>query len=110
MEVKASAKQIRLSANKVRRVLALVRGKNASEALMILKYTPNKPARYAEKVLKSAVANAEHNHGLDMDKLIVKTATADQGAYMKRFRPVSMGRAHAFRHHTCHITMVVCEK
>ena len=85
-------------------------GKNASEALMILKYTPNKPARYAEKVLKSAVANAEHNHGLDMDKLIVKTATADQGAYMKRFRPVSMGRAHAFRHHTCHITMVVCEK
>ena len=70
MEVKASAKQIRISANKVRRVLALVRGKNASEALMILKYTPNKPARYAEKVLKSAVANAEHNHGLDMDKLI----------------------------------------
>ena len=110
MEVKASAKNLRVSANKVRRVLVLVRGKNASDALTILKHTPNKPARFAEKVLKSAVANAEHNHGLDMDKLVVKTAVADQGAYMKRFRPVAQGRAHAFRHHTCQITMVVCEK
>ena len=110
MEVKASAKQLRVSANKARRVLALICGKNASEALMILKYTPNKSARYAEKVLKSAVANAEHNHGIDIDELYVKAATADQGTYMRRFRPVSMGRAHAFRHPTCHITVVVCEK
>lgn len=110
MEVKASAKNLRVSVNKVRRVLALVRGKSASEALMILKYTPNKSARYAEKVLKSAVANAEHNHGLDMDKLVIKAIMADQGTYMRRFRAASMGRAHAFRHHTCHITVVVCEK
>ena len=110
MEVEEAGKLRGASANKVRRVLALMRGKNASEALMILKYTPNKPARYAEKVLKSAVANAEHNHGLDMDKLIVKSATADQGTYMKRFRSVSIGRAHAIRHHTCHITVVVSEK
>ncbi|MDO4987951.1 MAG: 50S ribosomal protein L22 [Synergistes sp.] len=110
MEVKATAKDLRVSAGKARRVLELVRGKNAADALMILKFTPNKPARFAEKVLKSAVSNAEHNYGLDLDKLIVKTACADQGSYMKRFRPVAQGRAHAFRHHTCHITMVVCEK
>lgn len=63
-----------------------------------------------EKVLKSAVANAEHNYGLDVDKLVVVRASADQGSYMKRFRPVSMGRAHAYRHHTSHITVVVAER
>lgn len=109
MEVKATAQQVRLSATKARQVLALIRGKKASDALQVLKYTPNKGARYAEKVLKSAIANAEHNHGMDIDKLFVMEAMADQGSYMKRFRPVSMGRAHAFRHHTCHITVVVGE-
>ena len=110
MDVKATAQQVRISATKVRQVLALVRGKKASDALLVLHYTPNKGARYVEKVLKSAVANAEHNFGLDMDKLVVKEVMADQGSYMKRFRPVSMGRAHAFRHHTCHISVVVGEK
>ena len=110
MEVKATARQVRISATKVRQVLALIRGKKASDALLILKYTPNKGARVAEKVLKSAIANAEHNYGLDMDKLVVKEVMADQGSYMKRFRPVSMGRAHAFRHHTCHVSVVVGEK
>lgn len=110
MKVKATAQQVRISANKIRQVLALIRGKDASEALLVLKYTPNKGARYIEKVLKSAVANAEHNFGLDMDKLVVKEAMADQGSYMKRFRPVSQGRAHAFRHPTCHISVVVGEK
>jgi large subunit ribosomal protein L22 len=110
MDVKATARQVRISATKVRQVLALIRGKKASDALLALKYTPNMGARYTEKVLKSAVANAEHNFGLDMDKLVVKEAMADQGSYMKRFRPASMGRAHAFRHHTCHISVVVGEK
>lgn len=109
MEVKATAQQVRISATKVRQVLALIRGK-ASDALLVLKYTPNKGARVAEKVLKSAIANAEHNFGLDMDKLVIKEVKADQGSYMKRFRPVSMGRAHAFRHHTCHVSVVVGEK
>ncbi len=110
MEAKAMAWQVRISATKVRQVLELIRGKKASDALVILKYTPNRGARYVEKTLKSAVANAEHNLGLDIDKLVVVTATADQGAYMKRFRPVSHGRAHAFRHHTSHITVAVAEK
>jgi len=110
MDAKASVHSVRASVTKVRRVLALIRGKKASDAVMILKYTPNKGARYAEKVLKSAIANAEHNFGLDMDKLVVKEVLADQGTYMKRFRPVSMGRAHTFRHHTCHISVTVGEK
>jgi len=110
MEAKAVAKRVRIAASKVRQVLPLIRGREVGEALMILKYTPKKGARVVEKVLKSAVANAEHNYGLDVDELVVVRASADQGSYMKRFRPVSMGRAHAYRHHTSHITVVVAER
>ncbi|EHM09744.1 ribosomal protein L22, bacterial type [Thermanaerovibrio velox DSM 12556] len=110
MEAKAVARRVRIAASKVRQVLPLIRGKEVGEALMILRYTPKKGARVVEKVLKSAVANAEHNYGLDVDKLVVVRASADQGSYMKRFRPVSMGRAHAYRHHTSHITVVVAER
>lgn len=106
----AKVKLVRMPVTKVRQVLELIRDKKASDALVILKYSPNKGARFAEKALRSAVANAEHNFGLDMDKLVVKSAMADQGSYMKRFRPVSMGRAHTFRHHTCHISVTVGEK
>jgi large subunit ribosomal protein L22 len=109
-EAKAMAWQVRISTDKARQVLALIKGKKASDAISILKYTPNRSARYIEKTLKSALANAEHNLGLDMDKLFVVSATADQGAYMRRFRPVSHGRAHPFRHHTSHITVAVAEK
>ncbi|MDR1966820.1 MAG: 50S ribosomal protein L22 [Synergistaceae bacterium] len=107
---KAVAWQVRISTDRARQVLALIRGRKASEALAILKFTPNRGARYVEKTLKSALANAEHNFGLDIDKLFVVLATADQGTYMKRFRPVSHGRAHPFRHHTSHITVAVAEK
>ena len=110
MEVTASAKQIRISANKVRRVLALVRGKNASEALMILKYTPNKPARYAEKVLKSAVANAENNFEMDPEKLYVEQAFVDAGPILKRGQPRAHGRMFRINKRTSHITVVVAEK
>ena len=109
-EAKAMAKQVRISADKARQVLRLIKGKKASEALTILKFTPKRGARYIEKTLKSALANAEHNFGLDIDKLVVVSATADQGTYMRRFRPVSHGRAHPFRHHTSHITVAVAEK
>jgi large subunit ribosomal protein L22 len=109
-KAEAVAWQVRVSTDKARQVLRLIKGKKASDALVILKFTPNRSARYIEKTLKSAIANAEHNFGLDMDKLFVVNATADQGAYMKRFRPVSHGRAHPFRHHTSHITVAVAEK
>jgi large subunit ribosomal protein L22 len=110
VEAKATAWQVRISTDKARRVLSLIRGKSAADALSILKFTPCAGARYVEKTLKSALANAEHNLGWDMDNLVVIRATADQGAYIKRFRPVSHGRAHAFRHHTSHITVAVAEK
>ena len=110
MEAFAYVKFVRMSPRKVKLVCDMIRGQDVKTATAYLSQTSKAACEPKAKLLKSAVANAEHNHGLDMDKLIVKTATADQGAYMKRFRPVSMGRAHAFRHHTCHITMVVCEK
>ena len=110
MEAFAYVKFVRMSPRKVKLVCDMIRGQDVKTATAYLSQTSKAACEPMAKLLKSAVANAEHNHGLDMDKLIVKTATADQGAYMKRFRPVSMGRAHAFRHHTCRITMVVCEK
>lgn len=110
MEAKAFAKQIRISPTKVRRVLALIRGKKVGEAAVALRYSQQRSAKIVGKVLQSAVANAEHNFGLDTDKLRIIKATADQGPVMKRFRPVSMGRAHPYRHRTSHVTVIVAER
>ncbi|MEA3507646.1 MAG: 50S ribosomal protein L22 [Synergistota bacterium] len=110
MEAKAVARQVRISPTKSRQVLALIRGKEVEKALFDLRFTPKKAARVIEKVLRSAIANAEHNYGLDIDKLVVAKAYADQGSSMKRFRPVSMGRAHGYKHRTSHITVVVAEQ
>ena len=107
---KAMVRQARISPTKVRQVLTLVRGKGADEALTILKFSPQRAAKIVYKVLQSAVANAEHNYGMDMDKLYVYTAFADQGPVMKRFRPVSMGRAHPYVHRTSHVTVTVSER
>ena len=107
---KAMARQVRISPTKIRQVLTLIRGKMAEEALTVLRFSPQKAARIVYKVLQSAVANAEHNYGMDMDKLYVYTAFADQGPVMKRFRPVSMGRAHPYVHRTSHVTVVVSER
>lgn len=110
MEAKAVAKQVRISPFKVRQVLPLIKGKSVDEAMLNLKYNPKRAARVVSKVLQSAVANAEHNYGLDLDRLTVVSATADQGPGMKRWRPVSMGRAHPYKHRTSHITVTVAEK
>ncbi len=109
MQAKAIAKTVRISPYKVRQVLPLIRGKKVGDAMMVLRYTPKKAARIVEKVLKSAVANAEFNFGMDVEKLKVVSATADHGPRMKRFRPVSMGRAHPYVHRTSHITVTVAE-
>jgi large subunit ribosomal protein L22 len=106
---KAMVHQIRVSPTKVRQVLALIRGKKAEEAMTILRFSPQKAARVVFKVLQSAIANAEHNYGMDTDKLFVLTAYADQGPSMKRFRPASMGRAHPYVHRTSHVTVMVAE-
>ena len=110
MEAKAVAKYIRISPRKARQVIDLIRGKNVHEAFAILKFTPNKGGEIIEKVLKSAVANAEHNLELDANSLVVGKAYVDQGPTLKRFKPRAMGRADAIRKRTSHITVVVTEK
>ena len=108
-QAKAMVRQVRISPAKVRQVLVLVRGKKAGEAMTILRFSQQKAARIVLKVLQSAIANAEHNYGMDIDKLCIKTAYADQGPFMKRFRPASMGRAHPYVHRTSHVTVTVAE-
>ncbi|MCF7936255.1 MAG: 50S ribosomal protein L22 [Synergistales bacterium] len=110
MEARAVARQVRISPTKVRQIMPLVRGKSVEEAFKSLRFTQKKAAKIVEKVLQSAVANADHNLGLDIDKLVVVKAVADMGPSMRRFRPVSMGRAHPYRHRTSHITVVVAEE
>ena len=100
----------RISPYKVRQVLELIRGKSAADAVVILRFSDKKAARLILKVLNSAVANAEHNYGMDIDKLYVSAAWADHGPMMKRFRPVSMGRAHPYVHRTSHITVQLGER
>ena len=110
MESKAVAKFVRITPRKVRVVLDLIRGKNVAEAFAILKFTPKAGAVVVEKVLRSAVANAENNYDMDVDKLVIKTAFADDGPTMKRIHPRSRGQAFKFLKRTSHVTIVVDEK
>ena len=110
MESKAVAKFVRIAPRKVRVVLDLIRGKNIAEAFAILKFTPKAGAEVVEKVLRSAVANAENNFDMDVDKLFIKTAFADEGPTMKRIHPRSRGQAFKILKRTSHITVVVEER
>lgn len=106
-EVKAIARYIRMSPHKVRRVLDQIRGRSYREALIVLEFMPYRACDPVLKVLRSAVANAEHNVGLDPATLIVSQAYADMGPSLKRFRPRAQGRAYQIRKPTCHITVTV---
>ncbi len=106
-EVKAIARYVRMSPRKVRRVLDQIRGRTYAEALILLEFMPYRACDPVLKVLRSAVANAEHNEGLDRASLVVSTAYADQGPVLKRFRPRAQGRAYQIRKPTCHITVAV---
>ncbi len=110
MKVRAQAKYIRQSPYKVRRVLDLVRGLPVSEAEHILSFTQRRAAEPVAKVLRSAVANAEHNFALDADELVVAEAYADEGPTLKRYRPRARGRATRIRKRTSHITIVVADR
>ena len=110
MESKAVAKYVRIAPRKVRVVMDLIRGKNVAEAFAILKFTPKAGAEVVEKVLRSAVANAENNFDMDVDKLFIKTAFADGGPTMKRIHPRSRGQAFKILKRTSHVTIVVDEK
>ncbi|WP_420063789.1 50S ribosomal protein L22 [Prochlorococcus marinus] len=104
---KAHGRFIRGSVSKVRRVLDQIRGRTYRDALIMLEFMPYRSTGPITKVLRSAVANAENNLGLDPSSLIVKTASADMGPSMKRYRPRAQGRAFAIKKQTCHISIVV---
>ena len=107
---RAIAKNLGVSPSKVRIVLNLIRGKDYVEADAILKNMPNVGAEYAVKVLESAGANAENNLGLNKANLYVAEAYADGATTLKRFQPVSKGRAHSIKKRTSHITIILDEK
>ena len=110
MEAKAVAKYIRIAPRKIRVVMDLIRGKNIGEAFAILKYTPKVGADVIEKVLKSAVANAEHNNDMNVDNLFISAAYVDQGPSLKRIHPRSRGQAFKILKRSSHVTVVVKER
>jgi large subunit ribosomal protein L22 len=103
--VRAQAKFVRMSPRKARLVAEHIRGRSVPEARTVLAFTDRRAARALEKVLSSAVANAEANHGLDGDELIVEAAFVDEGPVIKRWRPRARGRVARIRKPTCHITI-----
>ncbi len=107
MQVSAILRGTRLSAQKARLVADLVRGKSVDQALNILTFSPQKAAFTIKKVLESAIANAEHNEGADIDELKVKTIHVDQGPVLKRFTARAKGRGNRIIKPTCHITVTV---
>jgi large subunit ribosomal protein L22 len=107
LRARASARYVRMTPTKVRRVVDLIRGMEASEALSVLQFAPQAASEPVAKVLASAVANAEHNMQLDPESLIVSVAYVDEGPTLKRFRPRAQGRAYRIRKRTSHITIEV---
>jgi|SRR5436305_486447 large subunit ribosomal protein L22 len=107
MEAKASMKYVRTTPRKMRRVVDLIRGQHVQEARRILRFSPLGASRDVEKLLDSAVANAERNPGVVAENLLVSRAWVDQGPTLKRFRPRAYGRAARVRKRTSHVTVVV---
>lgn len=110
MEASAKLKSVRLSPQKTRLVVDMVRGKAVQEALNILKFSPQRPADIVAKLVRSAVANAEQKGIEDVDRLFIKAVFVDQGPVLKRFMPRAQGRATKIRKPTSHITVVLDEK
>ena len=107
MEVRATSRFVRVTAQKARLVVALIRGKPVEKALAVLAYTPKRAARPVLKTLRSAVANAEATQNVDVDALYVKRAFVDEGPTAKRFLPRAHGRATKIFKRTSHITVIV---
>ncbi len=109
MEVKAVARYVRISPQKVRKVLEVVKGRPVGDGLNTLKFLPQKAAGILEKVLRSAIANAENNNSLDIDTLVVRNIVVDQGPMLKRFRARARGRGARILKRTSHITITVAD-
>jgi large subunit ribosomal protein L22 len=109
LEVRAEAKWVRISPRKARLVAEHIRGRSVPEARSVLAFTPREAARELDKVLRSAVANAESQHQLSDERLYVSAAYVDEGPTMKRWRPRARGRLGRIKKRTCHITVKVAE-
>ncbi|MDK2918788.1 MAG: large subunit ribosomal protein [Candidatus Petromonas sp.] len=110
MEARAIAKYVRISPRKLKPIADMVRGKNAQEALAILKFTPRRGAKVFLKVIESAMANAENNFGMDAENLYISEIYANQGPTMKRWKAGSMGRANPILKRSSHVGVVLKEK
>ncbi|MBA1434194.1 50S ribosomal protein L22 [Bombilactobacillus bombi] len=106
----ATARTVRIAPRKARLALELIKGKSAAEAMAILQFTPRAASPIIAKVLKSAIANAEHNYDLDSQSLVVSEAYVNEGPTLKRFRPRAKGSASPINKRTSHITVVVSEE
>lgn len=107
MDVKASGKYMRISPQKVRKIVGAVKGKPVESGLNTLKFMPQKAAGMVEKIVRSAVANADQNADLDVDTLVIKNIIVNEGPMLKRFRPRARGRATRILKRTSHITVIV---
>lgn len=110
MEARSKLRYLRMSPRKVRLVADLVRGRSAEEAIRTLRFTRKAASRPLKKLIESAVANAENNHGLDIDTLWVKEIWVDEGPTLKRYRPRAQGRAFPIHKRTSHVSVVLAER
>jgi len=110
MEIKAVSKYMRISPQKVRRLVDAVKGKPVEKGLDILKFMPQKAAKIVEKTMRSAVANADQNPDVDVDSLIIRNIIADQGPTLKRFRARARGRGTRILKRTTHVTVILTEE
>ncbi|MGU9957062.1 MAG: 50S ribosomal protein L22 [Arenicellales bacterium WSBS_2016_MAG_OTU3] len=110
MQVKAITKYIRMSAHKARLVADQIRSKPVAQALETLEFSDKKASLHVRKTLESAIANAEHNEGADIDELFVESIMVDEGPTMKRWRPRARGRVGKILKRSCHITVMVSDK
>jgi len=110
MEVKSTAKYLRISPRKIRLLMRGIKGKKVEEALHLLAFAPQKGAPILRKMINSAVANAHQNPDIEVDNLYIKNLYADEGPTLKRFRPRAMGRATRIRKRTSHIRVILDER
>ena len=111
MESRSVLRYARITPRKARRVVDLIKGKKAGDALLTLRFMPYRGARFVEKILKSAMSNAEQkNANVDSEAMVVSRAFVDDGAIMKRMEPRAMGRANVIRKKSCHITLILTEE
>ena len=107
MEIRAKARFVRISPQKIRLIMGQVRGKKVEEALNLLSFAPQRGAKILKKLLDSAVSNAQQNADMDVDSLHIATVYADEGPTLKRWRPRAQGRASRIRKRTSHLTLIL---